>query len=101
MAVIVEFEVPEATLEQAYAVEALTRARGAAAGRPPYVGCMFFATMPTETGFRCTSAWRTESDFRAVMETMLGPDLSSVGRAAVGITVSPVVSMAIPGAHGP
>jgi hypothetical protein len=35
------------------------------------------------------------------METMLGPDLSSVGHAAVGITVSPVVGMAIPGAHGP
>jgi hypothetical protein len=36
-----------------------------------------------------------------VMETMLGPDLSSVGHSAVGITVSPVVSMAIPGGHGP
>ena len=101
MAVIVEFEVPGASPEQIYAVDDLTRARGEAAGRPPYSGCMFIATMPTGSGFRCVSAWRAESDFRTVLDTMLGPDLSSVGLAAADITVSPVLSMAIPGAHGP
>jgi hypothetical protein len=60
---------------------------------------MFFAVTPTESGFRCVTAWRTEADFRAVLDTMLGPDLSSVGLATDAVTVTPAVSMAIPGAH--
>ena len=101
MAVIVEFDVPGATPEQLYSVEELTYARGEAAGGPPYDGCMFFATTATESGFRCISAWRTEAAFHAVLETMLGPDLCAVGLTATGISVSPALSMAIPGAHGP
>lgn len=101
MAVIVEFEVPGATPEQIYRVEELTHARGEAAGGPPYNGCMFFATTPTASGFRCVTAWRTEASFHAVLDTMLGPDLATVGLTAADITVSTAVSMAIPGAHGP
>ena len=100
MAVIVEFDVLGATTEQIYSIEELTRARGEAAGRPPYDGCMFFATVPTEAGFRCVSAWRTEAAFHDVLDTMLGPDAATVGLAATSIVVSPAVSMAIPGAHG-
>ena len=99
MAVIVEFDVPGATPEQLYSVEELTFARGQAAGGPPYDGCMFFATVPADSGFRCISAWRTESAFQAVLDTMLGPDLSSVGLSAADIRAFPALSMAIPGAH--
>ena len=98
MAVIVDFVVPEATPEQMYQVEALTQARGEAAGRPPYSGCMFIAATAIESGFRFVSAWRNEADFRAVLEDMLGPDLATVGLRAADIQTSPVVSMAIPGA---
>ena len=100
MAVIVEFLVREATPEQMYQLEALTAARGQAAGRPPYAGCMFIAATPIERGFRFLSTWRSEQDFRAVLEEMLGPDLATMGLSAAGIQTSPVVSMAIPGALG-
>ena len=99
MAVLVTFRVPSATLDQVYAVEALTRARGEAAGGPPYTGCMFFATTMADDGMRAVSAWRTESDFRSVMDEMLGPDLATQGLSAIGVEVATVVSMAIPGAH--
>jgi hypothetical protein len=98
--VIVEFEVPGATPEQIYSVEELTQARGEAVGGPPYDGCMFFATTQTGSGFRCVTAWRTEGAFQAVLDTMLGPDLATVGLTATAITVSDAISMAIPGAHG-
>jgi hypothetical protein len=101
VAVIVDFTVPGATHEQMYTVEELTRTRGEAAGRPPYDGCMFMAVTAEGSGFRVVSAWRTEASFRTVLETMLGPDLASVGLAADEITTSPALSMAIPGAHGP
>ena len=51
MAVIVDFLVPGATPEQMYAVEALTQARGEAAGRPPFDGCMFIAATAVDSGF--------------------------------------------------
>lgn len=98
MAVIVEFLVPGATPEQMYTVERLTQARGEAAGRPPFVGCMFIAATASDAGFRFVSAWRTEADFRAILQDMLGPDLATVSLSATEIEVSPVVSMAIPGA---
>lgn len=99
MAVIVDFQVPGATPEQMYTVEALTQARGEAAGRPPFVGCMFIAATAVDSGFRFVSAWRTEAEFRAVLEDMLGPDLAAVNLNVTNIEVSPVVSMAIPGAR--
>lgn len=98
MAVLVGFTVPEATVEQMYAVEELTRRRGEAVGKPPFDGCLFIAATADDGGFRFVSAWRTEADFRTVLDTMLGPDLRTVGVAAADISVSPVVSMAIPGA---
>ncbi len=100
MAVIVDFAVPGATHEQMYSVEELTRARGEAMGRPPFSGCMFIAATASDSGFRFVSAWRTEADFRSVLETMLGPDLATVSLAVADVQVSPAVSMAIPGAHG-
>lgn len=99
MAVIVDFLVPGATPEQMYTVEALTQARGEAAGRPPFDGCMFIAATAVDSGFRFVSAWRSEAEFRAVLEDMLGPDLARVSLNATNIEVAPVVSMAIPGAH--
>lgn len=93
-----EFLVPGATPDQMYMVEELTQARGEAAGRPPFVGCMFIAATASDAGFRFVSAWRSEPEFRAVLEDMLGPDLASVSLSATEIEVSPVVSMAIPGA---
>lgn len=99
MAVIVDFTVPGATPEQMYAVEELTRVRGEAAGRPPFTGCMFIAVTAAGSGFRFVSAWRTEADFDAVLETMLGPDLATVDLAVSDVRVSPAVSMAIPGAQ--
>jgi hypothetical protein len=98
MAVIVEFVVPGATPNQMLEVEGLTRARGEAAGRPPYTGCMFLAVTSIASGYRVLSAWRTDADFYAVLETMMGPDLAIVGLAVTDIQVSAVVSMAIPGA---
>jgi hypothetical protein len=97
MAVLVDFAVQDATPEQMYQLEALTQARGEAAGGPPYAGCMFIACVPDGTGFRFTSAWRREEDFRAVLEEMLGPDAATVGLEVVGVTVTPVLSMGIPG----
>lgn len=97
MAVIVDFLVPGATPEQMYTVEALTQARGEAAGRPPFVGCMFIAATAVHSGFRFVSAWRSEEEFRAVLDDMLGPDLATVSLHATDIEVAPVVSMAIPG----
>lgn len=99
MAVIVDFLVPGATPEQLYEVERLTYARGVEAGRPPYGGCMFIAATATPAGIRFVSAWRSDADFRAVLDEMLGPDLATVGLGATGIEISAVLSMAIPGAH--
>lgn len=101
MAVLVEFEVRDASPEQMYALEARTRERGEALGRPPFVGCMFLAVSPHEQGFRFVSAWRTEDAFHEAMDTMLGPDLQAVAASASGVTVSPVLSMAIPGTAAP
>jgi uncharacterized protein YjiS (DUF1127 family) len=101
MAVLVEFAIPDATEEQMWAVEERTRARGEAAGGPPYTGLMFLAATPSPSGLRIVSAWRTEADFRTVLDTMLGPDLADVGLTAADVVVSPVASMAIPGTHGP
>lgn len=101
MAVIVDFRVPGATPDQMYTVEGLTRARGEAAGRPPFLGCMFIAATTADSGFRFVSVWRTEADFRSVLAEMLGPDLATVGLQATDIEVSPVLSMAIPGPGAP
>lgn len=97
MAVRVDFEVPGATPEQMYAVEARTQERGQAAGRPPYTGCMVLVATAGPDSFRFTSVWRTEDAFRAVLDTMLGPDLGEQGLAVDRVTVEPVVSMALPG----
>ena len=99
MAVVVEFVVPGASPEQLYAVEELTQERGLAAGGPPYDGCLFFAVVPSDDGVRVSSAWRREADFRGVHDTMLGPDLASVGLEAADVRISTVLSMSIPGAH--
>ena len=96
MAVLVEFDVLEATPEQMYALEERTRQRGEALGRPPFAGCMFLAVAPRDSAFHFVSAWRTEEAFKAVLETMLGPDLAAVGASASNILVAPVMSMAIP-----
>lgn len=101
MAVLVEFEVPGATPEQMYALEARTRERGEALGRPPFVGCMFLAVTANERGFRFVSAWRTEAAFREAMDTMLAPDLHALSTEASEVTVSAVISMAIPGTAAP
>lgn len=100
MAVLVEFHVLEATPEQMYALEERTRERGEALGRPPFAGCMFLAVSLRDSAFHFVSAWRTEEAFRAVLDTMLGPDLTAVGASASNILVSPVMSMAIPGTAG-
>ena len=96
MAVLVEFRVPEATLDQMYQLEEMTQARGKAAGRPPYDGLMFLATVQDGTGFRVASAWRREQDFHAVLREMLGPDAAEVGVEIVEVVATPVLSMAIP-----
>ena len=99
MAVLVELLVPGATEEKMWAVEQLTQARGEALGRPPYSGMMFLAATPTASGLRLVSAWRTEADFRAVLESMMAPDFATQGLSVTDVVVSPVASMAIPGNH--
>lgn len=101
MAVLVELDLPGATLEKMYTVEELTQARGEAAGGPPYPGLVFLAATPSPSGIRLVSAWRTEAEFRSVLDSMMGPDLATVGLAATDVVVSPVASMAVPGTHGP
>ena len=59
---------------------------------------MFLACVPDGDGFRFTSAWRREDDFLAVLADMLGPDAAEVGVQVTEVSVSPVLSMAIPGA---
>ena len=101
MAVLVEFDVVDATPEQMYALEERTRQRGEALGRPPFVGCMFLAVTPRAASFHFVSAWRSEDAFREVLADMLGPDLKAVGASASNIVIGPVTSMAIPGTHAP
>lgn len=101
MAVLVEFEVHDATVDQMMAVEARTQERGQALGRPPYVGCMFLAASPRDSGFHFVSVWRTEDAFRAVLEEMIGPDMTAEGAEVTDVEVSPVLSMAIPGTDAP
>ena len=101
MAVLVEFEVLDATDDQMMAVEARTQARGQALGRPPYTGCMFLAATPRGTGFHFVSAWRTESAFRDALEEMIEPDMAAEGAVLTHVRVSPVMSMAIPGQAAP
>lgn len=101
MAVLVEFDVLDATLDQMYALEERTRQRGEALGRPPFAGCMFIAATPRDSAFHFVSAWRTEEAFTAVLDTMLGPDLAAVGASASNILVGPVMAMAIPGQDAP
>ena len=100
VAVLVEFDVLDATQEQMYALEERTRNRGEALGRPPFSGCMFLAVTPRDSAFHFVSAWRSEEAFRAVMDTMLGLDLTAVG-ATASVLVGPVMSMAIPGYDAP
>jgi hypothetical protein len=97
MAVIAEFSIPGATPEQVYEVEQRNAQRAVELGRAPYDGMLFLAVTPEGDGFRAVTAWRTEGDFRTVLDTMLGPDLTSLGLAAADVRVTPVVSMAIPG----
>ena len=99
MAVLVELVVPGATEDKMWAIEELTRARGESLGRPPYDGMMFLAATPRDTGLRLVSAWRTEGDFRAVLESMMAPDFATQGLAVTDVVVSPIASMAIPGNH--
>jgi hypothetical protein len=99
MAVIIDMSVEGATLDKVYAVEGLTSQRGEAAGGPPYTGCMFLAATLEDDRLRIVAAWRTEADFRDVLETMLQPDFASVGLDVRVDRVQPAVSMAIPGAH--
>ena len=101
MAVLVELEVPGATPEKMYTVEELTEARGEAAGGPPYPGLVFLAAVQGPSGLRLVSAWRTETEFRSVLDSMLAPDLATVGLAATDVVVSPVASMAVPGTLRP
>ena len=98
MAVIVQFDLPGAGLEQVYEAEAKARRRGEERGGPPYDGCLFFAVTRTPDGVTTVSAWRTERDFRRALEEMLGPDLEAVGLRPGRATISEAVSMAIPGA---
>ena len=99
MAVLVEFSVVGATEEKMVEVEERTQARGQALGRPPYDGLIFLAATPNGAGLRLVSAWRTERDFHAAHDSMLGPDLATVGLSASDVVVSPIASMAIPGNH--
>lgn len=101
MAVLVEFDVLDATPEQMYDLEARTRQRGEALGRPPFAGCLFLAVTPRASAFRFVSAWRSEEAFSAVMDDMLGPDLTAVGANASNVVVGPIMSMAIPGHDAP
>ena len=101
MAVLVEFDVLDATSEQMYALEERTTQRGNVLGRPPFAGCMFLAVSPRGSSFHFVSAWRSEEAFREVLETMLGPDLTAVGASASNVVVDPVMSMAIPGHDAP
>lgn len=99
MAVLVSFTLPRATPAQLAAAEQRAQERGAAAGGPPYPGLMFVAVTSADGGYRSLSAWRTEQDFRSVHDAMLGPDLASAGLTVEGVSVTPIVSMALPGAH--
>lgn len=101
MAVLVEFDVLDATQEQMYELEGRTTRRGEALGGPPFGGCMFLAVTPRGSAFHFVSAWRSEEAFRTVMDTMLGPDLTAVGATASNVLVGPVMSMAIPGRDAP
>lgn len=101
MAVLVEFDVLDATEDQMVAVETRTQERGEALGRPPYAGCMFLAATPRGTGFHFVSAWRTESAFRDALEEMIEPDMAAEGVTLSELRVSPVMSMAIPGQAAP
>ncbi|HSK92004.1 MAG TPA: hypothetical protein VK875_11910 [Euzebyales bacterium] len=72
--------VPDVSADAALSeVERLTVGRGEAAGVPPYGGCMFLAVTSSDDGFRFVSAWRSAENFHDVLESMLGPDLASVG----------------------
>lgn len=97
MAVIVQFDLPGAGLEQVYEAEAKARRRGAERGGPPYDGCLFFAVTRTSAGVSTVSAWRTERDFRRTLEERLGPDLEAVGLRVGRTAISEAVSMAVPG----
>lgn len=98
MAVIVQFDLPGASLEQVYEAEAKARRRGEERDGTPYDGCLFFAVTRAPEGVTTVSAWRTERDFRRAFEEMLGPDLEAVGLRPGRTTVSEAVSVAIPGA---
>lgn len=97
MAVIAEFRIPGATPEQVYEVEQRNAQRASELGRAPYDGMLFLAVAADGDGFRAVTCWRTEEAFRAVLDTMLGPDLTSLGLSAADVRVSPVVSMAMSG----
>ena len=99
MAILVTFTLPRATPAQLGTAEQRAQERGAAAEGPPYPGLMFLAVTAIDGGFRCVSAWRTEQQFRSVHEAMLGPDLSSASLSMEDVSVAPIVSMALPGAH--
>jgi hypothetical protein len=101
MAVLVEFDVLNATPEQMYELEERTRQRGEALGRPPFVGCMFLAVTPRGSTFHFVSAWRSEEAFRTALDTMLDPDLTAVGASVSNVLIGPVMSMAIPGHDAP
>ena len=99
MAVIVEFVCPGATQQQLQQAEAAGIERGERVGGPPYPGCMFLAVIPGSSGPRFVAAWRTEPEFRATFADSMQQDLAGAGMTVEDLIVTPVLAMAIPGAH--
>lgn len=101
MAVIVNIDLPGASLEQVYEAEAKARRRGEEKAAPPYDGLLFLAATRSPHGIATVSAWRTEHDFRRALEESLGPDLAAVGVTVGRLAICEAVTMAFPGAATP
>ena len=99
MAVLVEFLCPGATQQQLQQAEAAGMERGERVGGPPYPGCMFMAVTHGSSGPRFVAAWRTEPEFRAIFADSLQQDLAEAEMTVEELVVTPVLAMAIPGAH--
>lgn len=87
-----------ATEQQLQQAQLAAMRRGERVGGPPYRGCMLLAVTAGPDGPRFTAAWRTEQEFEAVFGEALR-DLTSAGMTTGTPTVTPVLAMAIPGAH--
>jgi hypothetical protein len=98
VAVLCELRVPGGTHGEVTALEQQVGQRLEVSGGPPE-GLIFLCVHPDEHGFRIVMVFRSVESAQAEIDGPLRADAAAVGLDLGELAVSPVWSMALPGAH--